>query len=95
MIEYEVNGDTMNENNNIKPNPRLNKTIHEVIEKQIENKDPYEVYKALQRMMASGLSREEAINEIGLVLIEQIYNITKHKRPFNEKEYMNKLSRLK
>jgi hypothetical protein len=51
-------------------NPRLHAVIHTIVESQIAE-HVVEVERALERLIAQGLDRHDAVHAIGWVLIEQ------------------------
>jgi hypothetical protein len=52
------------------PNPRLHAVLHTIVENQIAE-HVVEAERALERLMAQGLDRHDAVHAIGWVLIEQ------------------------
>ncbi|BDG02203.1 DUF1841 family protein [Anaeromyxobacter oryzae] len=52
------------------PRPRLHAALHLVVENQLAAGDPPEVRRALERLLAGGLPRHEAIHAIGLVVAD-------------------------
>ena len=75
-------------------NPILHVTIHHIVENQIADGKPAEVAEALQRLMKQGKTRHQALHEIGGVLAEEMFEILKANRPYNERRYVAKLRRL-
>ncbi|GEM_PF-397890 len=75
-------------------NPILHISIHDTIENQIAQGDPPEVRPIIERLVAQGLSRHEAVHRVGGVLAEEIYRVLKENRPFDEAGYLRKLRRL-
>jgi hypothetical protein len=63
------------------PNPRLHATIHSIVENQLALDDQVVVRDTLQRLMAEGLSRHDAVHAIGSVLAAQIYDLLKSEPP--------------
>jgi len=56
---------------------RVHATMHTIVENQLAlNDEP--VVKALDRLMREGLTRHDALHEIGYLVSEQIYDILKH-----------------
>ncbi|RLC66193.1 MAG: hypothetical protein DRI48_05250 [Chloroflexi bacterium] len=75
-------------------NPIVHITIHDTIENQIAQGDLPEVRLIVERLMARGISRHEAIHRVGSVLIEEIYHVLREDCPFDEAGYLRKLRRL-
>lgn len=75
-------------------NPALHVTFHVIIEGQIAEANPPEVIDALERLQRQGLSRHEAIHEIGAVFGKHLWEALKFKRPFNLAAYAQKLREL-
>jgi Domain of unknown function (DUF1841) len=57
------------------PNAQLHAIIHAVVEAQIATGDELPVQRTLQRLMAEGLDRHDALHAIGAVLAEHIHGI--------------------
>jgi hypothetical protein len=55
------------------PSPHSHAAIHVTVENQIAMGDEIPVAGHLERLMAEGLDRHEAIHAIGMVLVEHIY----------------------
>jgi len=72
-------------------NPILHVIVHQTIENQIAANTPPETAQALARLLQKGLTRHEAVHEIGSVLARDIYEIMKSQRPFNEQRYVRRL----
>ncbi|MBN1993950.1 MAG: DUF1841 family protein [Anaerolineae bacterium] len=77
-----------------KTNPVLHVTIHQIIENQIATNHPPETAQTLERLLEKGLSRHEAIHEIGSVLARDIAEIMKSNRNFSEQKYIRRLRQL-
>jgi len=69
-------------------------TIFEIIENQIRDNSPREVRQTLERLLSEGQTKEEAMKLIGCAVAVEIFEIMKHKKPFNESRYVENLSRL-
>lgn len=72
----------------------LGEALVEAIENQIKMNDPTETKKALERLMAMGETRDNAIRLICSVLIAEAQEIIKTNQPFNEKRYSENLKNL-
>jgi len=59
------------------PNAKVHAVVHAIVENQVALGDEFPVRRTLQRLMAEGLDRHEAIHAVGLVLTEFIYDVLK------------------
>jgi hypothetical protein len=66
----------------------------EIVENQIRDNDPPEIRATLDRLMAMGESRENAMRYIGSVLSLEIYEILEHQAPYDQKRYVANLRNL-
>lgn len=73
---------------------RLGEAIVEVVENQLNENNPPETRLTLDRLMAMGESRENAIRFISSVLSIEIFDILQNEKPFNEERYINNLKAL-
>lgn len=74
--------------------PRLREAILEVVENQLGANEPPETRQTLKRLMADGYSREAAKVYIAQAVVVEIFNVLKHKQPFDLERYLGNLSRL-
>ncbi len=72
-------------------NPILHVMIHSTLENQLADNDPPATGEVLAALMARGLSRHEALHEMGGVLAGEIFDIMKSNRPFDQPGYERKL----
>ncbi len=56
-------------------NPHLKAAILEVVENQLRGGDPLETRQTLERLVAAGYSRQEAVEMIGSVVVSEIWHI--------------------
>jgi hypothetical protein len=75
-------------------NPHLQRAILEVVENQLREGTPPETRASLQRLMAEGRSREEAVKLIGCVVTSEIFDVLKNHEPFNETRFVAALRAL-
>ena len=75
-------------------NPFLRQTILEIVDKQIEDCDPPETTKTLERLMADGYSKSEARRLIGCIVSSEIFWVLKDKKPFNRDRFVKGLCGL-
>jgi hypothetical protein len=73
-------------------NVRLHAAVHVTVENQLAEGHAGAT-RALDRLLAEGLDRHEAIHAIGAVATEQIYHALKG-RPFDAAEYDRRLAAL-
>lgn len=57
------------------PNPKLHAHFHAVVETQVAMGDEIPVRATLERLIAEGLDRHDAIHAIGSVLAEHMYGL--------------------
>ncbi len=75
-------------------NPVTHLMIHTTLENQLADNDPPITGEVLTALMAQGMSRHEAMHRMGEVVAEEIFNIMKHHRPFDEVWFERELRRL-
>jgi hypothetical protein len=73
---------------------RAGEIVIETVENQIRDNDPPEVRATLDRLMALGDSRENAMRYIGTVFSQEIYAILEQQAPYDEKRYITNLRNL-
>ena len=73
---------------------RAGEVLIETVENQIRDNNPPEVRATLDRLMAMGESRENAMRYIGSVFSVEIYEILEHQAPYDEKRYVANLRNL-
>ena len=74
--------------------PVLHIMLHQVVENQIAQHDPAEVVETVKRLMRKNYTRHQAIHAVAGVLIEEMYDMLREGRPFNEEEYVRELKEL-
>lgn len=75
------------------PRPRLHAAIHAVVETQLASGAPPEARRALERLIAGGLSRHEAIHAVGTVVAEAT-RAAMEGRPFDAQDFARELDGL-
>lgn len=75
-------------------NPFAHVAIHQVIANQIANRNPAQTAETLEALMQAGYTRHEAIHAIGGILAEEIFEILRDERPFDEAGYIQALREL-
>ncbi len=75
-------------------NPFAHVAIHQTIENQIAGHNPPQTTKTLEALMRAGYTRHEAIHAIGAILAQEIFEVLRDNRPFNEAGYIEALRNL-
>jgi hypothetical protein len=75
-------------------NPHLKAAILEVVENQIREGDPPETRQTLERLVATGYSRKQAIEMIGSAVVEEIWAILHDHKPFDRARFTALLEQL-
>ncbi|MGQ0508427.1 MAG: DUF1841 family protein [Myxococcaceae bacterium] len=75
--------------------PRLHAAVHAVVENQVALGQPPQTRAALERLMAQGLSRHEAVHEVGTVVSQLLLDLVQKKQPFNPTVYAEALDGLR
>ena len=73
---------------------RRRRMILEIVENQIRDNDPPETRQTLRRLIKEGFSREEAVELIATVVVNEIYNVLKQEKNFNRKRFVAALRQL-
>ena len=61
---------------------------------QLESNDPPKVRETLNRLMAEGIDRDEALKYIACALSVEIFGVLKHSEEFNPERYNKNLDGL-
>jgi hypothetical protein len=77
-----------------KRSDRAREVILEAVENQIRKNDPPETKETLDRLIHSGQSREEALRLIAGVLANEMFEVMKNKRQYDNARYVANLARL-
>ena len=75
------------------PSRRVHAIIHAAIETQVAQGHPA-ASRALERMLAQGLDRHDAVHAVGSVMAKHMFDIMKHGQSFDEKAYATDLDAL-
>ncbi len=75
-------------------NPHLKAAILEIVENQVHNSDPPETRQTLERLLAAGYSRKQAIEMIGSALVEEIWAILHDHKLFDQARFASLLEQL-
>lgn len=76
------------------PNPALRQTLMEVVQNQLRDGNPPETRTTLDRLVAEGHPREQALELIATVVSSEIFDILKQGQPYNETRYLMALRAL-
>jgi uncharacterized protein YoaH (UPF0181 family) len=68
--------------------------IVEAVENQLRENNPPEALRTLNRLMANGESRENAIRYIACALSVEIFETIKNQSPYDEERYIKNLKAL-
>lgn len=73
---------------------RAGEAIIEVVENQLADNKPPETRQALERLMAEGESRDNAMRHIASALVIEIFGALKHQQDYNHERYIKNLNAL-
>ena len=77
-----------------KTNPALKREILEVVNNQLERLDPPETKATYERLIANGISGQEARRLIGCVVSSEIFDVLKSQQPFDHARFVKALNKL-
>ena len=75
-------------------NPRLKALILEVVENQLRANDPPETRQTLERLLAAGYSRQEAVEMIGSAVVGEIWGVLKENKEYDAVRFREGLEGL-
>lgn len=75
-------------------NPILKQTILEVVNNQLKALDPPETKQTYDRLVASGISDQEARRLIGCVVSSEIFDVLRQQQAFDHARFVKALNRL-
>ena len=75
-------------------NPYLKAAIVEVVENQIRDDDPPETRQTLERLLATGYTRQQAIEMIGSAVVEEIWAVLHDNKSFDRARFAALLEQL-
>ena len=75
-------------------NPHLKAAILEVVENQLRENNPPETQQTLERLLAAGYSRKQAIEMIGSAVMEEIWGVLHERKPFDRTRFTALLEKL-
>jgi Domain of unknown function (DUF1841) len=76
------------------PNPQVHAVIHATVENQAALGDEMRVQRTLERLMAEGLDRHDAIHAVGSVLADFLFAAMRGEAAFDEAKYAAELDAL-
>ncbi len=76
------------------PNPYLRRAIFEIVDNQLRGNNPPETKETLERLMAEGRSRSEALELIACVVTTEIFEVLKFGRPYDNARFVEALKAL-
>ena len=88
LSEHEFDAET-------ETDPFLHIVLHQVVENQLEARDPIEVYQFLNAMRKKKISRHEVIHFISSIITVLIYTCLKEKKKFDLERYKYLLKKYK
>ena len=68
--------------------------VFEAINNQIQGQNPPETKQTYDRLMKEIKNHDEVMKCIGVVMMAEILDILKSKKPFNKKRYIERLNKL-
>ena len=74
--------------------PVLKHEILEVVNNQLESLEPPETKQTHDRLIADGISDQEARRLIGCVVSSEIFDVLKQKQPFDHARFIKALNKL-
>jgi hypothetical protein len=75
-------------------NPYLHVHIHLIVEKQLRDGEPPEVKGIADCLAERGMEQHRVVHSIGVVFLEEMYNMIREHRPFDHRRYVEKLQKL-
>ena len=76
-------------------NPFLHITLHAAVERQLEAKDPIEVYQFYNSMIKNKISHHDTIHLIATILAPLMFNVMQQRKEFDLDKYKSLLKKHK
>ena len=76
-------------------NPFVHIAFHEIIETQLESKEPIEVFQFYNAMKKNKISKHEIIHLTGFIFSHLLFEVFKKQAPFDNQRYKSLLRRCK
>ncbi len=70
------------------------KAIFDVVNNQIRDGNPPETRETFDRLVSEGLGEDEARRLISCVVASEIFDILKHRQPYDQERYVKALRKL-
>jgi hypothetical protein len=74
--------------------PDLRRTVLEIVHNQLRDGTPAETRATLERLVAAGHTRQQALELIGCVVATEIFDVLKRGASYNETRYLAALRTL-
>lgn len=75
-------------------NPFAHVSMHVIVENQLASADPPQVRQYLERFMATGLSRHEAVHHIARAVSTMVFHVLSEQRPHDDDLYLATLEEI-
>jgi len=75
-------------------NPHLNAAILEAVDNQLRELNPPEAKETYDRLVATGISDQEARRLIAVALSDEMFQVLKEKKNYNPERYIASLRKL-
>lgn len=75
-------------------NPHLKAAFMEVVDNQLRDNDPPETRYTYNRLIAQGISKDDARIYIGQAVCVEVWDIMRNKREFNRERFIRNLNNL-
>jgi Domain of unknown function (DUF1841) len=75
-------------------NPHLKAVVLEVVENQLRENNPPETRQTFERLLATGYSRQEAIEMIGSAVVGEIWAVLKENKPYDAVRFKAALEKV-
>ncbi|MDZ4199373.1 MAG: hypothetical protein U1E27_08820 [Kiritimatiellia bacterium] len=75
-------------------NPHLKAAFMEVVDNQLRDNEPPETRETYNRLIAQGVSKEDARIYIGQAVCVEVWDIMRNKKPFNRERFIRNLNNL-
>ena len=74
---------------------KIMEIMAQALDNQLRDREPKETRETLERLIQEGNSEDEAKTKILLVLTEEMFEVFRNKKEFNQQAYVDKLKELK
>ena len=78
----------------MEPNEKLRDQIFEIINNQIKNNDPPETTLTYKRLISEGFNEFQTMQMIGQCIAVELFEVMKHRKPYDESRYVRNLKLL-